>query len=394
MTKLKEEQTIIITAIPDPNDVKDGVSVRFEFNEVMSYPDVKVSSDCKKVIEGYISQTSYIPKEKDRLYFYPKCNVARFKVRSWGEKNKIRVTVKEDTASARFINSEEYESLVSRFSMSTIKKTAFVSWLNSNYKDLESESLTELNDALKSVTSEYIFLTNALTNQSKLSLNDTIADYSAKTVGIKRAFQEFMSDPNEECKRYADFYGSNIEQYASLQRIGSYTNVYDQRDIINIVNEDSLVIDAEMYEELDIMLTNSDRGNQVLALEIMANCNFKPSLHNLLDLISEHNSTIYSLKESQHVNFKGLLSYIGVDRGYMDSINDSKIMNILIEKEALTAETLSEFAMKAKKRMAEAVNNSFFEVKTIQVTDKVKDYFVNLHKPKTEEDEHQNSEQQ
>ena len=85
------------------------------------------------------------------------------------------------------------------------------------------------------------------------------------------------------------------------------------------------------------MIKSSDEDNQILAMEIMANCDYKKSLIYLLVLFEKHGHIFQHNRTKNHVNFKSVVSYLGIDRRYM-SIHIDKIIEVLIDKKALTEE--------------------------------------------------------
>ncbi len=88
--------------------------------------------------------------------------------------------------------------------------------------------------------------------------------------------------------------------------------VYLEDEILQILNKDNFVVDLEKYEELKSFGNTKDKENLVLMMELMANCDFEKSFIYLLFLLKEFSQDIFPLKESSHVNFKSLLTYIGL----------------------------------------------------------------------------------
>jgi hypothetical protein len=92
------------------------------------------------------------------------------------------------------------------------------------------------------------------------------------------------------------------EDYNMLRDLFVNKNVYMQDDLLKILNQD-VVIDTEMYKQLNSMLENGETSNVKIAMEIMANSDYEKSAPYLLLLFMNHGYRIWDSGFRNHVNF-------------------------------------------------------------------------------------------
>ncbi len=113
--------------------------------------------------------------------------------------------------------------------------------------------------------------------------------------------------------------------------------VYNQQDLMEIVNgKDSLVIGKKEYNQLKSMIDSSDEDNLVLAMEMIANCDYTKSLLYLCMLFEAHSEKFLKNKYSRHINFKSLLAYLNVNRYTYITID--YMIDLFIERKVLNKE--------------------------------------------------------
>jgi hypothetical protein len=110
--------------------------------------------------------------------------------------------------------------------------------------------------------------------------------------------------------------------------------------ILEHVNgEDAAIIDDTMFKQLKEMLASSDSDNHVLAMEIIANSNYKQSLLYIEMLFKDHSNTMYNTHTKNHVNFKSLLSYVNKTSSMhtdLDNIVRSLVSHNCLSNDKLT----------------------------------------------------------
>jgi hypothetical protein len=161
-----------------------------------------------------------------------------------------------------------------------------------------------------------------------------------------------------------------------LTLIGDYSEVYKkiqnkpiihERGILDKLNgDDAIVINQEVFDQISNMFDSSDQDNHVLAMEIMANCNYAESLMYLEMIFHDHYHIMRNNNARNHVNFKSLLSYLNKDRNYFSTNVDQMLMS-LYNKQVLTTEMLDIILTKYKDEVDRGT--SLVRVKTLTISE-------------------------
>lgn len=357
---------ILIIDIPFPNSSE----------QVYTWKNIKMCDKSTVKKDLSLSKVNYVPKAKDKLYFYPGCNVPRYKVRNWCKKNGSTITVKEDKSTVRFVSDSSIDKCFDYGIYMQIDKYEFINWLNAN-KYEQSAGYIELTSLIKNSASKYVYM----------------LQYGNNMHHLERTIDKWTKMPSKGAQKglitgwgnhpdflVTNYYRTSIITEKNLEILKSFTrnvSTYDQEDIIGIINEDAVTIDKTMHARLKDMLGNNNKSDHVVALEVIANCNINPSLHYVLLLLREFGDTIILLKESKHVNFKSLLEYIGISRSGMCYLNEDRIVNILLEKDVLTMDNVTELAGEIKTFMADRANTEHFILSKITVSEEIQEYLKN-----------------
>jgi hypothetical protein len=350
----KFDDNIIITNIPVRNVLADSFTWSID----------KLSHDWVSFKESSISKI-YTPNPKDKLYFYPGCNVPRFKVREWGKKNKITVTVTEDKANAKFASSKSFYKYVSDEYYTKVSLPAFIKFIEINY-DNHYTNYDELISTLDTYNKDYILLKSHISGVHVM-LHNT---YNNRETLYDKTIEDL--DPNYT--QYMRYQKVNMNDWVHFYNLCTDPNVYSQQSIIGLINEDSTIINSELYEELKTMLQADDRKNIVMAMEIMASSNLNLSCHYVMLLLRECGEIMYSYKEKNHVNFKSMIEFLNI-KNHWTNITEDIMIQTLMDKEVLTMETLTETCEAVKAVMERESNTKHFIISKITVSDEVKNYF-------------------
>ena len=299
------------------------VYVDFKFTGVDSTINFSLT-----VINEY-SQKDFIIEDKnldvkpgDTIYFAPKVSVPRVKVKNLTMDYAAKIT--RDISKADIVViPENFENILFenqyKYSLDEKKLIAF---LNED-KRIDTHSLTKLNDILDNYSniefisdwSEYRQLSN-LTSGTSYEF-----DYNSRS-------NVYLYLPNDDFR--------NI--YEELKT----KTLYKESLILKTINgDDALTIDNKIFEQLSSMLKSSDDENHVIAMEMMANCNYVDSLFYLELLFKEFS---YVMKESyakNHVNFKSLCKFLGKENSRYMSTDFDDIINSLIKHNKLSEEYLN-----------------------------------------------------
>ena len=336
-----------------------------------------------------IASDKYIYNKKDKLFFGANCTIPRHKVREWGKKHDISITIKPEKANVNIISNNWINNLFGYWSSYydiLIDKNNFIEFLELNYND-------KVNDLIQSIKDSEC--DKVLINKHN---NSEIIGHEKACYGSK------MPTPkeNEKIKKeygiisqYCEMFGNeewsdNVKNYDwnlldnSEQKLKDLNKVFNLNDsvttildttLVDVVNESAITIDDEMSDQLKTMLHSTDIKNHVLAMEIIANSNYRTSLHKILLIFREYGGRIWDRPERNHVNFKSLVKFIDLYNWYNPSYD--KIIECLIKKNYLTGDILSEFMPLVKEEIESEINrcHSIFKLNTITVSNEVKRYF-------------------
>jgi len=276
--------------------------------------------------------TGYVPKPDDVLYFVPGCSVPRFKL-----KDRFKTTIKPSNATVAFVSSSSETSNENMLCM---------------HRDLNKLDGNKIARFI-----EYIYGSNSnkAMQLKSLMMNYGTEVYMNDDQFYAMQYYTIILADNSVKVRYHDFACNNFttENYASMEHKGRLDDgsfsfyykgsnsmldelncpIYHQDEILKYINEQQPVIDQKQYEQLRLMANSSDEENIILVMELMANCNYQKSFIYLLLLLKEFNSQIQVRKEFNHVNFKAMLSFLGMDpRRFNYQVEDINHYMLMMKK--------------------------------------------------------------
>lgn len=368
----KFKERILLKSIPNPNNMDD-----------FKWEMLKVYDDKSKLEIGQFNGNGkeYIPTSKDRLYFYPGCNVPRYKVRDWGKKNSINITVKEDLATAKFASEVSVRECINTYTrVTSVDKNVFIKWIKANY-NLSDKNVNVLHNAVLNSPEEVVYL-HTYRRDCEYDSSTILGSYSRSKENAKEAgFKKVLVDIDPDMSTYG-YECTVIEgKWEALSSLLTDPDIYLQESIIGLINEDAAIIDQAMYNQLVNMFKSANAQDHIVAINVISNCNINPSLHHVLLLLQQFHQVIFYLKESKHVNFKSLLEYIDVDRRQMGGITEDKMVTCLMDNNVLTLDSVKELAEGVKGVWQEQYDSKHFKIKSITVSDEVKQYFMKKTQP-------------
>ncbi len=159
---------------------------------------------------------------------------------------------------------------------------------------------------------------------------------------------------------YGDYITTVIDDF--LLTSSNLSNVYSQEVFNNLIGD--TVIDRDAFESLRTMLTSMDKDNHLVAMTIMAGCNYEKSFVYLALLLEEFGRNhIYNHKYRNTVGFKSLLNWLGYNKYRWDK---DAILNVSIEKKLLTQELLDTIKASVLSNSYTGSNN--YEVVDVRLT--------------------------
>lgn len=117
--------------------------------------------------------------------------------------------------------------------------------------------------------------------------------------------------------------------------------VYDESELLAMINgEDAITITKEVYDQLCEMFKSADQDNHIMAMEIMANSNYVESAVYLLLLLEEFCDQVAISNTKNHINFKSMVSYFGIQVKNVQSLDPDDVVEKLAAMSLLTTEWL------------------------------------------------------
>ena len=256
----------------------------------------------------------------DKLYFFPGCSVPRFKVRE-----KWACTIKPSNATAAFV-SDNMEGSDSTFYFYPKARPIEVHNIKYWIHDLVDNKLANrFENFIKYNNVDQVYLTKKLyyenSHYTSFHTHGTCIAEHIRSLGLDSVYQFKWQWTEQKYQVIGINPGSDVSNMTC--------DIYHESDLLKILNEDQFVIDEKKYDELRAFGNSDDDENLILMMELMSNCHFEKSLVHLVYLLKEFGANIQSKKESQHVNFKSLLTFLELDIKGLDTLDINNITRIL-----------------------------------------------------------------
>lgn len=313
-----------------------------------------------------ISNDEYIPRPGDKLYFLPGVNIPRIKLKDLTLKYGIKTVRELKDATVMFGSDNTVSKLSDSHHYYQIPVVIIKEFLELSKDKMDYRDVDKLEYAL-SVNDKDYFL-GCYTEKRFFS----DADYPPFRTAIQNPVYKHQKEL--ENITYSSWYNviSDSENLNLVNKIkSSNVKLLNEESLLDIINgDDSVVINEEVFENLCQMLGSSDEDNHVLAMEIMANCNYKQSLLHLELLFKEHSYTLSRNHTKNHVNFKSLLSYLGKSTTNMNT-NLDDVVQSLRNKGVLTTDKLDYIVNNYQEHFRSYGSSAVFKIKTITVSEEI-----------------------
>jgi hypothetical protein len=312
-----------------------------------------------------IVKKEYTPKMKDKLYFLPGVNIPRVKLKDFALNYYIKTVREVKDADVVFGSRLSNQKVLTRTWQTIIRTEDFKSCFEviADKKILDDYTVEKVKTALEFYNQDTI-----ITDDRSVSIISDMSLYKSYIIS-----PGVMLSSNKKTTYVKTVEEDYLEEALYLDG----KEVYDEAALLKHINgDDAIVIDKEVYNQLEAMLDSSDSDNHVLAMEIMANCKLDESLFYLLKLMGKYSNKLIDCKGVNHVNFKSLLSYLGIDKWRMNFSTDEKIRK-LMEKNVLTVGMLNALARDEVANTSHFYSN-MFQIKTITVAAEINEY-LNKH---------------
>ena len=330
-------------------------------------PAKTFNDDCFKDLFATKSTTTL--KGGEKIYFIPNCILPRFKLNKIKEADFISVVKNIKSADVIVYNENAIDKLISKKYSYYIQCEDYTPIIKEKIIEAKEDNPNISTDKIKDVLDLTIEHPNDFIDLDwwMLSTEDRSRYNGKQYWTIKEAHLELL-----------DFLVSTDKPFIQDKELQKYIS-------------NAVTIDEKGYEEISEMLESSDNNNSVLAIELMANCDYETSLVYLLFLLKNHGTTLKYKKECSHVNFKSLLEFLNTKRNWY-YLNIDHIIQILSDHKQINKENMDIVLALGKKDDSIRVNTNsdYFIADVITPTEELqkameKGCFVN-DEEKEEED--------
>ena len=286
------------------------------------------------------------------IYFAPKCSIPRDKAKPFLEEKKIKTVRDRATADVVIAGIESAESGIRKDHLYYVEKIDIIPFINGFIRGVDKQLLAGIinnftgNKVIIDKSLVEPFYINNHSNPTKLGgsypqsrlTGASFHNGSLQSSWVSTVTDDYFLDPK------------------------NFTNVYSQEEFNNLIGD--TVIDRDAFESLQTMLKSMDKDNHLVAMTIMAGCNYEKSFVYLALLLEQFGgNTIYNQKYRTSVGFKSLLNWIGYSKYRWDK---DAILDVSIEKGLLTQELLD--TIKASILDESRTFSSNYEVVDIRLT--------------------------
>jgi hypothetical protein len=331
--------------------------------ETMTYHNAGYNSETNKKLlfseNEYNNENDF--KDDERIFFHSACTVPRFKVKMYTENNKCKVVRNADKATALIFSDDGILNEV-------IESKYFYRFNSNDFKSI-------INDIFGIYSPKSMKLLNELNKSNKtVYFNYNIKELLLNSIKSRNLWEKVKYD-----------YSSDSLQIINMSLLSHYENLFKNKKLFhqNVILDKistEVIMNKEMFDETCKMFDSVDAENTELALELMANCNYKKSAAFLLCLFTTYKNKIKNSKSKNHVNVKSMFEFFDINYNEYYDIED--ILKKLEEKNCFTKEQL-EFLVPGMKKEAEDRLSELGHYFTIEL--KLKDEI--LKKVKTDDNE-------
>lgn len=284
-------------------DKNTGV-ILYDYTYVVDSIDDEV-----KLLEESLNIINRKPVSGDNMYFLHDVTVPRFKIKEYNKNKGTKIVKYIESANLVIFSStslRNYFNHDSVYEFNTEDITRYLKdWImvNNNQQDerLDNKWANDLIDTM---------------NENRLK---PISKYNYNLINFLK--EHGITSSNHCIIRYA-----NSDNYSRLQKIANMKcDFIDESIILKEINN-SITMDADMFNSIQKLMDSSDKENMKLAMEMMANCNFDASAVYLLLLLKKYNKEISNIPTKKHINFKAMLHYFGYHTNSNFYINTDDII--------------------------------------------------------------------
>lgn len=310
--------------------------------------DVDYLKPFKQTVEGKKLDLTNVKT----IYFAPKCSIPRDKAKPFLEEKKIKTVRDRATADVIIASIESIESGIRKDHMYYVDTSDIIPFINGFLRSVDKQSLT---DIINNFTGSKVIIDKTLVDPFYVNNHSNPTKLGGSYPQSRLTGASFNSGSLQ-----GSWISTITDDY--LLDPKNFSNVYSQEQFNNLIGD--TVIDRDAFDSLQTMLKSTDKDNHLVAMTIMAGCNYEKSFVYLALLLEQFGgNTIYNQKYRTSVGFKSLLNWLGYTKYRWDK---DAILDVSIEKGLLTQELLA--TVKASILEESRTFSSNYEVVDIRLT--------------------------
>jgi len=303
-----------------------------------------VPCSVQNLSNSVIKGDAYTPTKGDRIWFYPGCDVPRFKVKQFCVKNDIAVVKYAEKANVKFIGPETIKELVKIQYTHSIPKVDFLKWFDT----IMCNAYIEIRELIVKSPNDVIYLEYDARNA-----------FTGKDCFGKNTLDDDLTDHN-------NILYCTEENHEKLLVLQQDPLIRSQDTILSLLNT-GIILDEQMYNDIHRLFESSDKENTKLAMEAMANCDFQKSAVYLLLLMKEYGQKISDSGNRHHVNFKSLIKYFQVTN--LENMTVDNMINSLRGQKLLSVDNLNRLMPLAMERIRQKGDMHNIKIKDVELSE-------------------------
>ena len=298
-----------------------------------------------------INNKDYTPTKGDKLYFLPGVNIPRVKLKDLSLQHGVKNIRDIDQATHVFCGKNTVDKLVT----------------NHWYYSMDTELLKEIIDNSENIMDDY-YRENFRQALEFYTEDIVIVAYDSAST-LRNSDLPALDKIEGSVLRNSNIYYTVDQEHKNLFPGILSLDLYDESKLLKYINgDDAATIDDTMFLQISDMFKSSDQDNHIIAMEIMANCNYIDSLLYIEMLFENYANQMSNCHTKNHVNFKSLISFLGKNKNYMGTDIDD-IVTSLIAKDVFDLEKVNVIMKYYGQEIADRGGNKFFEVKSITLNE-------------------------
>ena len=316
---------------------------------IMKVQPLYFANDKNKFLPS--NNKDYIPTKGDKLYFLPGVNIPRVKLKDLTLQHGIKSIRDIDQATHIFSGKNTRDKLINSH------------W----YYDLDTEILKDIVEKSEGVMDDF-YRENLRQALEFYTEPIVIFEYGAAST-LRNSNLQVLDKIDGSVLRSSNIYYTVDEDHKDLFPGILSLDIYNESKLLQHINgDDAATIDDTMFIQISDMFKSSDHDNHIIAMEIMANCNYMDSLLYIEMLFENYANQMSNCHTKNHVNFKSLISFLGKDKGYMGTSIDD-IVESLIAKNVFDLEKVEVIMKHYGQEIANQGGTTYFEVKSVTLNE-------------------------